>query len=110
MEEEIKTEKIRLQKIHDNCKRANWMFTIRLMNNTKSINELNKYFEDNGVEIRPFFYPYYCHQHLIELPRNIDMNENLHKDIIMLPSYPELTNEQLQKITDVIKNIFNAVL
>lgn len=107
LDDEIKNNKITLQKIHDNCVRANWMFTIKLNNNNKTIDQLNTYFLENNIEIRPFFYPYYAHDHLKNLTNNTDNNisENLNKNIIMLPSYPELTYDEQKYICDKLKNI-----
>lgn len=107
LDEEIKSGKIKLQKILPDCKRANWMFTIQLVNNTKTIEELNKYFNDNYVEIRPFFYSYHSHDHLKYIPNSTNnfISENLNKNIIMIPSYPELTYEEQKYIANIIKNI-----
>jgi perosamine synthetase len=107
LETEIKNKKIKLQQIHSNCERANWMFTIEILENTRSIEELNKYFEDNNVEIRPFFYPYHYHGHLTQLLNNTDndMSKQLNKNIIMIPSYPELTNEEQIYISNLIKKL-----
>ena len=108
LENEIKQNKISLQKIDINTKRANWMFSIKLNNNKMSIDELNNYFTtQNGIEIRPFFYPFKSHEHLINL--NSHSNDNtaieLNSNIIMLPSYPDLSLEEQNYICKIIKNI-----
>lgn len=111
LEEEIKSDKIKLQKILPNCERANWMFTIQLVDNTKTIEELNKYFNDNNVELRPFFYSYHSHDHIKYISNSTDnfISENLNKNIIMIPSYPELTYEEQKYIANIIKNIYSKI-
>ena len=106
---EIKENKISLQKINSNCERANWMFTVKLNNNIKSIEELNEYFLTNKIEIRPFFYPYNKHEHLKNLLYNDNnlISENLNKNIIMLPSFPELSLKQQEYIVYHLNKILN---
>jgi perosamine synthetase len=107
LKEELANNKIKLQKKWQNCEKANWMFVLRLINNTKTIEELNIYFEDNNIEIRPFFYPYYSHKHLLDLPNNTNnyVCDELNKNIIMIPSYPELTYEEQEYIVKIIKKL-----
>jgi perosamine synthetase len=104
----IESGDVQLQKIHDNCERANWMFTIKLVNNNKSINDLEKYFIDNKIETRPFFYPYCRHEHLKQIKYNyddIEISEKLNNNVIMLPSYPTLTKQDQEYIVDKIKHL-----
>ena len=108
LEDEIKDNEISLQSIDSNCEKANWMFTIKLMNNCKSIEEVNDYFIENGIEIRPFFYPYHAHSHLktiIDRTNHHVVSEKLNKSIIMLPSYPELTFKEQEYIVSKVKNL-----
>ena len=108
---EIKENKISLQHINKNCEKANWMFAINFVNNDKSIDEINNFFIQNGIEIRPFFYPYCSHNHLKNLfYKNSDNNiisEKLNKNIIMIPSYPELTYKEQEYIVYKIKSFIN---
>ena len=110
LETEITENKITLQLVNENCENANWMFAIRLINNTKSIDDTDAYFIENGVEIRPFFYPYYRHTHLVTLSCN-DTNrmtsEVLNNTIIMVPSYPELRYEEQEYIAMTIRKFVN---
>lgn len=110
LEPELTDNKITLQLVNENCENANWMFAIRLMNNHKSIHDTNAYFIENGVEIRPFFYPYYRHAHLNMLKCNNTKNgisENLNASIIMLPSYPELCYNEQEHIVRKIREFIN---
>lgn len=111
LENELIENKISLQYTNQNCEKANWMFAVRLINNDKSIDEINTYFIDNGIEIRPFFYPYYSHNHLksiINRTNDYSISETLNKHIIMLPSYPELTFQQQEYIVSKIIILVNS--
>jgi perosamine synthetase len=112
LHDEIQDNKIFLQTNHANCTNANWMFAIGLTNNDKSSDELNTYFFENGIEIRPFFYPYHSHNHLKTIINKTDdciVSDTLNKEIIMLPSYPEITYKQQKYITSKIKLLVNNV-
>lgn len=113
LENEIKEDKISLQKIHNNCERANWMFCIKLSNNKLTIDELNNYFTvKNNIEIRPFFYPYNLHKHLENIlsHSNNNISNHLNNNIIMLPSYPELSYKEQEYICEIIKkNMINLI-
>lgn len=112
LHDEIQDNKIFLQTNHANCTNANWMFAIGLTNNDKSSDELNTYFFENGIEIRPFFYPYHSHNHLKTIMNKTDdciVSDTLNKEIIMLPSYPEITYKQQKYITSKIKLLVNNV-
>jgi perosamine synthetase len=108
LENEINENKISLQKINFNSERANWMFTVKLNNNDMTIDEFNEYFTNqNNIEIRPFFYPFKSHNHLINLNShsNDDISNKLNSNIIMLPSYPELEFKEQEYICKILKNI-----
>lgn len=94
--------KIKLQTC--DSKRSNWMYAIRIMNNSSNINDIFNFFKERNVEIRPFFYPFESHKHLknIKYLGSSEISNLLNKEIIMLPSYPELTKEQQEYIVYVI--------
>jgi len=104
LKELIDSNKISLQKINDNCIRANWMFAIKINNNKLSIDETYKYFYDNGIETRPFFYPYYYHNHLKTIKSQDTINK-LNENILMFPSYPNLKFENQQYIVNIINKL-----
>jgi len=111
LHDEIMNHKIYIQTVNSNCERANWMFAIYITNHHKSIDDTNAYFLDNGIEIRPFFYPYYKHEHLkpiISQTNDYNVSNDLNTKIIMLPSYPELTFQQQEHIVSKIKLFVNT--
>ena len=106
--------KITFQKIRDNTNRANWMFALRILNNKKSIEETYDFFNENGIEIRPFFYSFNKHYHLKELETHKIFNytdcDILNKEIIMIPSSPMITEENQVKVVKCIENFINTIL
>jgi perosamine synthetase len=112
LQHEIRSNKIAIQTINSNCERANWMFSVHLINNKKSIDEINTYFIENGIEIRPFFYPYYSHNHLkpiMNQTNDYSISETLNNNIIILPSFPELTFHQQEYIVSKIIILVNSI-
>jgi dTDP-4-amino-4,6-dideoxygalactose transaminase len=84
------------------------MFAIKI--NNKNIIDIEKYFNKNNIEIRPFFYPYYYHEHLKSIIYeydDIEISNNLNKNIIMLPSYPTLAIDEQIYITNVLKRFLD---
>jgi perosamine synthetase len=105
LQDEISRGEIAIQSVVPNCERANWIFAIYISKNDKTIDETNAYFVENGIDIRPFFYPYDRHNHLKTVANNSNdasVSEKLNNKIIMLPSYPELTLHQQEYIASKI--------
>ena len=111
LDEEIKNNKISLQSIDENCERANWMFSIKINNHTKTIDEVYDYFIKQGFETRPFFYTYYNHNHLkdIKCIHDLTINDKLNTSIIMIPSFPVLSIEEQIFIVNGIKNFLKEM-
>jgi perosamine synthetase len=98
----IKTNKIKLFEKECNTENAHWMFAVRILGNTKTIEETIYYFRENGVDIRPFFYPIHKHGHLATIENNDVISDLLNQEIIMIPSSPNITMEEQQKVIDVL--------
>jgi perosamine synthetase len=98
----ITENKIKLFKVENNIEPANWLFPIRILNNTKSIEDTNDFFIKNGVDIRPFFYPINKHNHLKELENNDEVSYLLNNEIIMIPSSPNITYHEQKKVINII--------
>lgn len=85
-----------------------WMFGARIVGNP-GFKKAEKFFSSVGVEIRPFFYPINTHRHLKAKWLNMDNAKLLSKEVIILPSYPELTNKEIdyisEKVKEYVKNI-----
>jgi hypothetical protein len=68
-----------------------------------SIEETTHFFNKNGVDIRPFFYPVNAHDHLSDFEVDDPVSVLLNKEVIMIPSSPTITEEDQQKVVDVIR-------
>lgn len=98
----IQSEKIALFKKEDGTESADWIFAIRIIENPKSIDETYDFFKTNHVDIRPFFYPIYKHQHLSCMPDNDPVSNILNNEIVMIPSSPTMTAEEQQHVVNVV--------
>ncbi|OGU65241.1 MAG: perosamine synthetase [Ignavibacteria bacterium RBG_16_36_9] len=89
-----------------NVKHSYWMITI-LASSEKEKSNLRNYLSENGIETRPAFHPVHT------MPMYVDVNaypvaEDLGKRGINLPSYPDLSNDDIRFITSRIAAYFNV--
>lgn len=100
-------EDVLIQSISSNTTHSNWMFGIRIPGNL-SYEAAELYFKKNGIEIRPMFYSIFTHQHLKNNPDILGINcanaDLLNKECFILPSYPELTEDEQQHIIKVVND------
>lgn len=82
-----------------------WMYGIRIVGSS-SYEENQEYFAAHNIETRPMFYPYSEHGHL-NISGPTKNAEILSKEIVMLPSYPELTQNNIDYITFKTKELAN---
>jgi perosamine synthetase len=106
--------KISYQKISNNTEHSNWMFGVRVIG-LKNYNIAEEYFRNNGIEIRPMFYPMAAHKYLAKnggIMSKMKPTNNailLNKECFMLPSYPELTFSDQEKILSVLKSFLKNI-
>ena len=99
----VQSSNIALFKNEPDTESADWIFSLRIINNKKTIDETTAIFNKNGVDIRPFFYPINAHRHLKEVVvANDPVSILLNNEVIMIPSSPEITIEEQQKVIDAI--------
>lgn len=95
-------------KIEENTIPAPWIYPIYLkFYNYKNIENFMK---EKGIEIRPFFYPISIHKHLQNIHVSEiekEKSEKLNKNIIMLPSYPELSYKEQEYIIESLVEYLN---
>jgi len=72
-----------------------------------SIKDTTDFFNNNGVDIRPFFYPINRHKHLSDIVVNDPISVLLNKEVIMIPSSPIITAEEQHKVVDVIRRFLD---
>jgi len=101
-------EDILMQSIDPKTEPSNWMFGVRVPGSTYKEAEL--YFKSNGIEIRQMFFPISSHQYMAELNDYVvnygdcSKAEQLNKECFILPSFPELTGEEVSHIIQVTNN------
>lgn len=82
---------------------AKWMFVMGVQ---KPYSAIYEHMKQKGIDIRPFFYDIQTHEHLSNISRPL---LQLDSTYIMLPSYPDLTSEQIEFIANtVLECIKNA--
>lgn len=101
-------ESIMFQKIEDKTLHSNWMFSLRIVG-LSSYNEISDYLTKKGIETRPVFYPMSTHCHLGKFSNsNREGNADvISKESFMLPSFPELKNEEIDYIIKEIREFIN---
>jgi perosamine synthetase len=75
---------------------SEWMFVCGV---NADYSKLFEHMITNGVDIRPFFYDIGRHAHLSNVKHLI---LNLSRSFVMLPSYPDLTEQQIHTICSTI--------
>jgi perosamine synthetase len=98
----LKDGKISLFKKENNTENSHWIFAVRIMGNTKIIEETTDFFKIKCVDIRPFFYPINHHGHLSEIVKADETSLTLNREIIMIPSSPTITLKEQKKVVDSI--------
>jgi perosamine synthetase len=89
-----------------NVKHSYWMFTI-LAASEKEKNELRAHLDENGIETRPAFHPVHTMPMYFE-KNKYPVAEDLGKRGVNLPSYPDLTNDDIKFITSTISSFYNG--
>ena len=103
LRELIDVGKVRLFECEEGTESSDWIFSVRLVGNKMTIEETTRFFNDNGVDIRPFFYPINAHDHLSDFAGNDPIAILLNKEVIMIPSSPTITEEEQQKVVNIIR-------
>jgi perosamine synthetase len=99
----INSGKISILKKEKHIESAHWIFAVRIIGNTKTIEETTTFFNSKNVDIRPFFYPIQKHGHLISIKNDDEVSELLNKEVIMIPSSPSITIEEQTYVVSVIE-------
>jgi perosamine synthetase len=100
-------ENVFFQKKEENTEHSNWMFSIGFNNleETEKI-KLQHFLFDKKIETRTMFYEIKKHSHLMNLDCETTCAEKLNKEVLLLPSYPDLTINQVDYICESIKKFF----
>jgi perosamine synthetase len=98
----LKAGKVALFKKEENTERADWIFAIHIIGNTKSIEETADFFKTHNIDTRPFFYPINNHAHLASFTNEDEISHKLNREIIMIPSSPTITTDEQHIVVDTI--------
>lgn len=88
-------------------------YTISLKNYGAKRDELRKYLHTNGVDTA-IYYPLSLHlqevyKSLPYKPGDFPESEKAQEEVLSLPMYPELRDEQIEKIVDLIKKFIGKI-
>jgi len=94
-----------------NCKSSCNYYTIRLKDSLLNRNELRKHLESKGIQTA-VYYPLSLHlqevyKYLGHKPGDFPKSEQAQEQVLTLPMYPELTDEQIGEIVGAIKKVTN---
>ena len=93
---------VSLQKLEENTTHSMWMNADKL-ENKKSYEESKRYFDSWEIDTRPMFYPYTAHKH-ISFSGKSEEAEDINNKTVMIPSYPELSDDEIDYICEKIIN------
>jgi perosamine synthetase len=101
---------VRFQKEEPNTQHSNWMFGIRFENfSAQNKRDLEFSLYELGIDTRPMFYNINEHQYLSHIVNERTNSDILQTQCLILPSYPELTNNQIDWICEKINNITKKI-
>ena len=96
---------IRFQKIHSDVKSNEWLFTIRTNQSADLMNYLNK----KGIMSRPFWMP----MNMLPMYSNKiffnkeNKSRSVHESCITLPCSTNITEAELNKVAEEIRNFYS---
>ena len=105
----IKDGKIKLFKTEDKTVNSHWIFSLRIVNNPFSIDDTYEFFKNKGIDTRPFFYPINAHGHLRTISFDDEVSFKLNNEIIMIPSSPDIKNEEQEYIVGCINQFVSKI-
>ncbi len=97
-------EYISLQKIEDQTIHSNWIFGIKILKDI-DYDEIEVYFKNFNIEIRPFFYDIYKSEYLKTIHRKETKTNDM--SIILLPIYVNLKLSDVDYIVNIIKQFIS---
>lgn len=106
--EKLKGLPLEFHKSVGDIKHTFWMCSI-LTETTKNRDLLRDTLKDNGIETRPLFYPVHMMPMYSDKFRLHPVAEDISLRGINLPSFPELTEVEVEFIIDCIKKFYNSI-
>lgn len=102
----LRSGRVRLFEKEDGTQSTHWIFALRIVGNP---DETAAFFDANGIDVRPFFYPIHAHAHLAGLTcdnhNHVDdpVSVLLNKEILLLPSSPDMTLDEQRRVIDTVR-------
>jgi perosamine synthetase len=104
--------RVRLCEPEAGTQSTHWIFALRIVGNPKTVDETAAFFDANGIDVRPFFYPIHAHAHLSELTGDNGDNGDkdpvsvlLNKEIILVPSSPDMTLAEQRRVIETVHTL-----
>jgi perosamine synthetase len=91
---------------HGDINHSYWMFTI-LVKSESDRTKLRKFLNENGIDTRPTFHPVHT-MPMYNTKETFEVAEDLGKRGINLPSYPDLSDNDIEIITNKIRSYYNG--
>lgn len=85
------------------------MYTIRILEGRKTRDDLMKFLKDEGITTRIYFDPvheYSVFKDFLDEDIELPMTKKLSEQVITLPLYPDISEENIDHIIDKIKKFF----
>jgi len=101
----IQNNKVKIFEREKDTKNANWIYAIRIIDNYLNHEETYTFLKDEGMDSRPFFYPINSHEHLKDIVFEDNIAYKLNKEVIMIPSSPDISLEEQQQVVDIIHKL-----
>jgi perosamine synthetase len=102
----IRSGRVRLYEKEAGTQSTHWIFALRIVGNPKTVDETAAFFDANGIDVRPFFYPIHAHAHLAGLTcdnGNKDLvSVLLNQEIVMVPSSPDMTLDEQRRVIETV--------
>ena len=99
---------INLHNEKKNVVHSYWMYTF-LVKDELIRDGLRQYLNQNGIETRPTFYPVHTMPMYFQKNQKLNVAENISKRGINLPSYPDLSIDEIEFICEKIKSFFETI-
>lgn len=101
---ELTHELIHFMKEEEGVENPNWMFGARFDLSRDKMQKLQLHLHYNDIETRPMFPPINQHSHYSHFNESFRISRKLYEEVLILPSYPELTETEVKYICKTIKN------
>lgn len=100
---------VSIQQTDPETEHSEWMFGIRFNNlNYDDKKNLELYLYKSGIDTRPMFYEMKKHKYISHISNEDQNSLKLNEQCLIIPSYPQLTNSQVEFISEKIISFVNG--